>query len=264
MGRRPQGWLLVLIAFGIAAFALPFTLINGSTGKAWSSRRPSFATRTTAQPVDEVAASIANDFAMQPSELEGVGHAIGVLDAVRRAVAALPAVADATAAVAADLNRTRVQLNRTGERLEAAYAGIERLRQQVASLQEPWTGHAGEVLCSAGHRCASYIDAGKTNLTALTSVAACGDYCTRTFATNFWAFHNEYGWIAFMLDPKGRCRCFDSSPCERVPDGGYNLWTSAPSCSVDLVDPSTRTATLEARPAEIERPTTSLDLGRGD
>ena len=75
------------------------------------------------------------------------------------------------------------------------------------------------------------------------SVSTCRDYCTRNFpSVNFFAYHNEYGYIAFMLDPKGRCRCFDSGPCEIVPDGGYNLWTSAPSCTIDLLEPSERAA----------------------
>jgi hypothetical protein len=163
--------------------------------------------------------SIAAEVRLKRAELEGVGLALGAV----RSVAQLA-------------NQTRMELQATTARLSTATRDIERLRLEVAALREPWRGHADEKLCSRGHRCANYIDAGKTNLTALSSVAMCSDYCGRAFKhIGFFAYHNEHGMLAFMLDPKGRCRCYDSTPCEMVPDGGYNLWSASGMCSPDLV-----------------------------
>ena len=246
----PRSWLPILAVVAGLACIVPLIALNGVSPLVATSvhrRRPAAAAGLSPQALAEVANTVAQRLELQPSELDGVGHMLGVLDAMRTTVAALPAVAKATSSVAASLNGTRTELTETSARLDAAFASIERLSLQVAALQEPWMGHAGEVRCAMGHRCASYIDAGKTNLTALMSVAACRDHCTSAFpATNFWAFHNEYGWVAFMLDPKGRCRCFDTSPCELVPDGGYNLWTNAGRCTLDLLPASERTVAARA------------------
>ena len=257
-GGRRSSWLPLLLIIAVVAAGVPLIALNvplmmsvASESKPRASRalraRAALPQPEEEQPLEMAVSTVARDVAMAPSELEGVGHALGAIDAVRKAVAALPAFAKTSQSLVTDLNHTRRELSDTTARLAAAVASLDRLQQQVGALQEPWAGHSGERLCASGHRCASYIDAGKTNLTALMSVAACRDHCARAFpATNFFAFHNEYGWIAFMLDPKGRCRCFEASPCEIVPDGGYNLWTSAKRCSVDLLDPSKRTAAVEA------------------
>lgn len=174
--------------------------------------------------------SIAAEVRVKRAELEGVGLALG-----------------AVGNVAQQLNQTRGELQATRARLSAALQDIELLRLRTASLIEPWRGHAGEKQCATGHRCANYIDAGKSNLTALSSVSTCNDYCSRTFKhIGFFAYHNEHGMLAFMLDPKGRCRCYDSTPCELVPDGGYNLWSSSGSCSPDLTVPGQAEAELKA------------------
>ena len=140
--------------------------------------------------------------------------------------------------LADQLNATRSELQETTSRLRTALAAVDRLQLQTAALTEPWREHAGDGIlqCALDHRCTNYVDAGKTNLTALSSVAACRDHCRERFpATNFFAFHNEHGMLAFMLDPKGRCRCYEMSPCDRVADGGYTLWTTAATCSPDLL-----------------------------
>ena len=163
--------------------------------------------------------SVASELKLKKAELEGVGYTLAM----------------STASVAVQVNNTRNELQSTNARLNAALDAIEHLRAQVASLTEPWNGHDGEIRCANGHRCANYVDAGKHNLTAITSVATCREYCAMAYPmTSFFAFHNEHGWIAFMLDPKGRCRCYADSPCELVPDGGYTLWTSGATCSTDL------------------------------
>ena len=247
-----RSWLPLLAVVAALACLLPLVALNGIPpllATTESRRRPVAAASLSQQALIETASSVAQQLELPPSELNGVSHILGMLDAVRTTVAAVPAVAKATSSVAASLNGTRNEQAKTSARLDAAFESIQRLSLQVAALQEPWVGHSGEVRCASGHRCSAYIDAGKTNLTALMSVTACRDHCTRSYpATNFFAFHNEYGWVAFMLDPKGRCRCFDASPCELVPDGGYNLWTSAERCTLDLLPPSERAAAL----AELE------------
>ena len=177
--------------------------------------------------------SVANEIRLKKAELDGVGYALG-----------------AVGHLAMQLNDSHEEVRATNARLDAALRSIEELRLQTAALIEPWNGHAGEIRCATGHRCASYIDAGKMNLTALSSVAACNDYCGRAYRhIGFFAFHNEHGWVAFMLDPKGRCRCYDTSPCELVPDGGYNLWSGVGSCSSDLLVPG---QAAEERPAKVQ------------
>merc|ERR1711871_465960 len=79
----------------------------------------------------------------------------------------------------------------------------------------------------------------------------CSEYCGRAFKhIGFFAYHNEHGMLAFMLDPKGRCRCYDSTPCEMVPDGGYNLWSATGVCSPDLIAPGQ----AEAEPSNVNKP----------
>lgn len=48
----------------------------------------------------------------------------------------------------------------------------------------------------------------------------------RSFAAPFFAFHNEFGMVHFLLHPKGRCRCYNTLVCDVVSDGGYNLWST--------------------------------------
>ena len=72
---------------------------------------------------------------------------------------------------------------------------------------------------------------------ATASVGACLQFCNATFPhVPFFAYHSEAGYVNFMGDPKGRCRCYDSVPCQVVPDGGYNLWSTggAASCPGSL------------------------------
>ena len=227
--------LLVIasLALGLPLFALygSSSMRTGAADLATSGHTPF---RRTAEPAGRHGYLATLD--LGPSELEGVSSTLGMLDAVRSAVASLPMIAASTTAVSAKLNGTLARLDETSARLEEAFTSIERLSLQVAALQEPWTGHGSQMVkCASGHRCASYIDAGKENLTAIMSVSACRDYCTYAYpAAGFFAFHNEHGYIAFMLDPKGRCRCYADSPCELVPDGGYTLWTSGATCSTDL------------------------------
>lgn len=271
-GRRPsRNWFPLLVLVAVLTVGVPWVAIYGipplfeSESRAMAKK----VVRTTRlqsqqQSVNEVASSLAQELELRPSELEGVGNALGAIDAMRRAVAALPVIATSAASVASDLNSTRGEISQTSSRVAAASASIERLTRKLAALEEPWAGHEGEVRCAAGHRCASYIDAGKTNLAALMSVAACREYCTRSYpGTNFFAFHNEFGWIAFMLDPKGRCRCFDTSPCELVPDGGYNLWTSAETCTLDLLEPSARAAAATSLTALDEGKAPEAQAGAG-
>ena len=65
-------------------------------------------------------------------------------------------------------------------------------------------------------------------------------------AAPFFAFHNEQGMIAFMLDPRGRCRCFDASPCDLVPDGGYTLWSTSDACTPDTLPRPILAASMSA------------------
>ena len=250
--RRSSNWLpKCLFVTAILAVSMPLIALYGiptlvSTTATRNTVADAIATPAVRLRGEELASQaneVARNVNLRRTDLEGLGYALDVLEAARRAVKALPEIASTAASVAADLNETRGELTRTRSRLDTAFAALGRQERQLAALQEPWAGHNGEVLCSKGHRCTAYIDAGKTNLTALMSVAACRDYCTRAYpAANFFAFHNEFGWTAFMLDPKGRCRCFDQSPCELVPDGGYNLWTGAGKCTLDLLPPEERAA----------------------
>ena len=265
-----RSWLPLLAVVAALACLLPLVALNGIppllTTAESTRRRPLAPAGLSRQALVETVSSVAQRLELHPLEMDGVSHVLGMLDAVRTTVAAVPEVAKATSSVAASLNGTRNEQAKTSARLDAAFESIQRLSLQIAALQEPWVGHGGEVRCASGHRCASYIDAGKTNLTALMSVTACRDHCTRAFpATNFFAFHNEYGWVAFMLDPKGRCRCFDASPCELVPDGGYNLWTSAERCTLDLLPPSERTtaAAEQLGLAGGQRPADASQTGIG-
>ena len=99
----------------------------------------------------------------------------------------------------------------------------------VAIIELP--RHAGELLCASESRCGNYIDAGDRSLAALSSVSACRTFCNRTFPrVPLFAFHNEAGMTQFMDHPKGRCRCYDSMPCELVPDSGYSLWSTGDKC----------------------------------
>ena len=187
--------------------------------------------RANALAAEAIVGSVANEIRLKKAELDGVGYALG-----------------AVGHLAVQLNDSRAEVQATNARLDVALRSIEELRLQTAALIEPWNGHAGEIRCATGHRCANYIDAGKTNLTALSSVAACNDYCGRAYKhVGYFAFHNEHGWVAFMLDPKGRCRCYDTSPCELVPDGGYNLWSGVGACSSDLLVPSQSTDEKHAK-----------------
>jgi hypothetical protein len=203
---------LAIVCPLVALYALPSLLSRSSAVARRETRLDPPATATTLE-------SVAHGLSLQQPELEDVSHALGVLDSLRRAMAALPAIANSTRSVAASLGALQTDVATMSARLDVALVSIGRMKLQIKALSEPWTGHAGEIRCAAGHRCASYIDAGQSNLSALASVAACADYCKYAFGTNFFAFHNEVGWIAFMLEPKGRCRCHDNTPCELVPDG---------------------------------------------
>ena len=122
-------------------------------------------------------------------------------------------------------------LQRQKEALHTSRAAQQRLELDVAALQRPWTGHAGEVLCAQAMRCSNYIDAGDKSLAALSSVAACKVFCNASYPkVPFFAFHSEAGMTQFMNHPKGRCSCFDRTPCELVPDSGYGLWSTQGSC----------------------------------
>lgn len=121
-------------------------------------------------------------------------------------------------------------LQRQKDALAASRSSQRRLELEVMALEQPWLGHAGEVQCATDSRCTNYIDAGDKSLGAASSVAACGAYCNRTYSAPFFAFHNEVGMTLFLDHPKGRCRCYDSTPCELSPDGGYNLWSTVDSC----------------------------------
>lgn len=272
VGSRPTRWCLILAATALVSCIMPLVVVDGlhakgsqktaSLGQAVGLSAAAAATRRfVAQAAKSVpwanagsegaphmemmgaagaalVASVANELKLKKAELEGVGYTLAM----------------STASVAVQVNETRNELHATNGRLLMALNAIETLRNQIASLTEPWNGHAGEVRCANGHRCNNYVDAGKHNLTSITSVATCREYCSMAYpATNFFAFHNEHGWIAFMLDPKGRCRCYADSPCELVPDGGYTLWTSSSTCSADL-----RPAVPVAASNGGEQATTSL------
>ena len=72
---------------------------------------------------------------------------------------------------------------------------------------------------------------------AISSVAACKSYCNATFPdVPFFAFHSEQGMIQFGSEPKGRCRCYDATPCNLIPDSGYTLWSTNGKCNSILRD----------------------------
>ena len=121
-------------------------------------------------------------------------------------------------------------LTRQKDALATSRSSQRRLELEVLALEEPWLGHAGEMQCATDSRCRNYIDAGDKSLGAASSVAACRAYCNRTYSAPFFAFHNEAGMTLFLNHPKGRCRCYDSTPCDLSPDGGYNLWSTIDSC----------------------------------
>ena len=215
----------MLVGTAIFAAGAPLLIINGLSGRASSA--PAVVATARAEDSPHLAAagaavveSVAAELKVKKKDIEGITYAL----------------TSSTAALAMEVNATRHAQEQTEHRLEEALREIEQLRLTTAALNEPWNGHNRETRCASNHRCANYIDAGKTNLTALMTVASCKAYCTSAYpATNFFAFHNEVGWIAFMLDPKGRCRCYATNPCELVPDGGYTLWSSSDTCSPDLL-----------------------------
>ena len=53
-------------------------------------------------------------------------------------------------------------------------------------------------------------------------------------SAHLFAFHNEFGMVQFVREPKGRCRCYDNSPCKLVPDGGYTLWSTIERCPPEV------------------------------
>ena len=97
-GRRPsRNWFPLLVVVAVLTVGVPWVAIYGIP--------PLFASesRTTAkkgvrmaraqpqqQSVNEVASSLAQELELRQPELEGVGNALGMIDAMRRAVAALP------------------------------------------------------------------------------------------------------------------------------------------------------------------------------
>ena len=160
---------------------------------------------------------IASELKIKRAELDGVAFTL----------------LKSTAAVSMELNATRRELLETQQALAAH-------RMRTMALETPWIGRMGEVACAYGHRCNGYIEGGERNLSATVSVSACFEYCRATTSAPFFAFHNEFGMVHFLLHPKGRCRCYDSVPCDLVSDGGYNLWSTLRSV------PS-----LEACPTEV-------------
>ena len=110
--------------------------------------------------------------------------------------------------------------------LQISRAAQERLQLQVAALQRPWLGHAGEVLCATAMRCSNYIDAGDMSLMALSSVAACKTFCNATYPrVPFFAFHNEAGGPAHRQCPAGH------EKLTRL-EGGCTGQTQAAECLV--------------------------------
>ena len=157
--------------------------------------------------------AVAQELRLKRAELDGIALALS----------------KATAAVAVELNATRSDLRRTQKELEASVRRIE-------TLETPWLGRAGEVPCAYEHRCSNYIEAGEQNLTAVVSVTACREHCSRTYPlVPFFAFHNELGMVQFLQHLKGRCRCYESTPCDVVPDGGYTLWSTNGGCPRELL-----------------------------
>mmetsp|Transcript_39722 Transcript_39722/g.104917 ORF Transcript_39722/g.104917 Transcript_39722/m.104917 type:complete len:340 (-) Transcript_39722:113-1132(-) len=179
--------------------------------------------------------TIASELRLKKAELEGTAFTL----------------LKSTAAVAMELNETRTQLIET--RVE-----LEQLRQHVFALETPWVGRAGEQLCALGHRCNNYIEAGERNLSSVVSVSACQEYCSRSFSAPVFAFHNEFGMVHFLLHPKGRCRCYDSVPCDVVSDGGYNLWSTLKSQPAHRACPPEVPRRLRGE-AEVAGVTANLD-----
>jgi len=166
----------------------------------------------------------------------GTGAAAARPKAAGMAFEEVRAELKATSALVAQLQSEMVQSKAEVARLTRALVNNRRqtltLEAHVAALQAPWLGHAGEVRCATGHRCADYINAGEDKLAATSSVASCKAYCNATFPeVPFFAFHSEQGMTQFMNDPKGRCRCYDATPCNLIPDSGYTLWSTATKCS---------------------------------
>ena len=134
--------------------------------------------------------------------------------------------------LSAEMVQVKTELQRLTRALLATRRSAMGTETQVAALAQPWVGHAGEVRCAAGHRCADYINAGEDQLAATYSVGACKAYCNATYPeVPFFAFHSEQGMVQFMNDPKGRCRCYDATPCNLIPDSGYTLWSTTAKCS---------------------------------
>lgn len=166
--------------------------------------------------------AVAHELKLKKAELDGVAMAL----------------TKATAALA-------VELNATQQVLAQRDYDLERLARRVEALETPWLGRAGELACAFEHRCNGYVEAGEQNLSAVASVTACREHCARAFpAVPFFAFHNELGMVQFLSHPKGRCRCYDSVPCDLVPDGGYTLWSTTDACP-DEVPPQLRGAVSE-------------------
>jgi len=135
-------------------------------------------------------------------------------------------------ALSTELSQAKAEVQRLSRVLLAQRRATLAVELQVAALQRPWLGHAGEVRCAVGHRCADYINAGEESLGAISSVSTCKAYCNSTFPeVPFFAYHSEQGMTQFMNDPKGRCRCYDATPCNLIPDSGYTLWSTTNKCT---------------------------------
>ena len=161
--------------------------------------------------------SVAAELKLKRAELEGIAYAL----------------TKSTAAVAMELKATQTELRET-------QATLHKLQQQLFGLETPWLGRAGEIACAFEHRCQNFLDAGESNLSAVATVAACRQYCSQLYpSVPFFAFHNALGMVQFVQAPKGRCRCYDSLPCEVVADSGYTLWSTTDVCPEE-VPPSLR------------------------
>lgn len=241
--------LLVMLALGVLYVGLSFAALHGtslSSATATPQKQPPTATEA---PLGTSAAAAAAPAAWvteaakrlpEPNDLMGsAGAALisTIASELKLKKAELDGVAftllKSTAAVAMELNATRTELRETQQALEL-------MRMRTAALETSWIGRGGEVACAFGHRCNNYIEAGERNLSSVVSVSACYDFCSRNARAPFFAFHNEWGMVHFLLHPKGRCRCYDNVPCDLVSDSGYNLWSTA------LSRPS-----AEACPAEV-------------
>ena len=138
----------------------------------------------------------------------------------------------ADAVVASEMRQVRSELSRLARQLAMSNNATRELQKHVWALETPWLARGGEVRCAQNQRCADYVNAGEDSLAATMSVSACRDYCRATFPeVPFFAYHSEAGYTQFQNDPKGRCRCYDSTPCVLIPDSGYTLWSTTHECT---------------------------------